>query len=304
MSHRSRRVLAWCAVATALLVTGCSAPIPREEVPPGWALDVHQPGEWWTQPLIPRSVIVQRCPPERGWSSEPDLTKVTALPPGSDVNYIRWTDDYHCDIGWSEPTSDVDPQAENTTSEAGLRAVCSSTGLPMDAGWRYLGRQATQRAGDLSDYSNDELRLEEGATAGFIDEYGTVVGCMGGGDYGGAFVKLSVGADTAPNPATPVCPVTADSMAAGENGTVEEYRLRGAGAVRDDDGRVLTKAATLRIGLIGDSLTTTHPVVDGIAIVDAWVAPRAAIHGDEDKPPPVEGQVLGADGTVLATCRA
>ena len=77
-----------------------------------------------------------------------------------------------------------------------------------------------------------------------------------------------------------------------------------AGAVRDDHGRVLADATTLRIGLATDRGTTSHPVVDGIAIVDAWVAPEATIHADWDQPPPVEGQILGKDGRVLSICRA
>lgn len=38
--------------------------IPREPVPE-LELGVHQPGEWWNQPVIPRSVVVQRCPRRR-----------------------------------------------------------------------------------------------------------------------------------------------------------------------------------------------------------------------------------------------
>lgn len=310
MRHRLGPIVVLCVCLAALLLPGCSAPIPREPVPAGWALNVHQPGEWWTQPLIPRSVIVQRCPPSFGWRSEPDLTRVTALPPGSDVNYILLTDDYHCDIGWSEPTSEVDPQTEDLTSEPGLRRVCSSTGLPLDDSWRFLGLQGTERAGGLPDYSDPgssdpEAMYSDGTTAGFIDEYGTVVTCVAGGNYGGAFLRLSIAAGSSGADADPVCPVAASDLAAGgaEDNIVTEYRLRGAGAVLGADGRLLTEARTLRIGLVGDSVTTSHPIVDGIAIVDAWVAPQAAIGLDRDKPPPVTGSVLDADGKVLATCR-
>ncbi len=210
------------AVVLALLTAGCAATIPIEKIPDGWALNVHQPGEWWTQPLIPRSVVVQRCPPRPGWSSEPDLSRVTALPPGIDVNYSFWTDDYHCDLG------------------------------------------------------------EEGI---------------------GASVELSVGGGPAvAGPAA--CPVRARNLARSNDGTVEEYQLQGAGVVRNDAGVVLTRAASLRIGMVGDGVTTTHPVIDGVAVVDARVTPKAAIRFDDwDHPPAVEGQVFDARGDLLATCR-
>jgi hypothetical protein len=100
------------------------------------------------------------------------------------------------------------------------------------------------------------------------------------------------------------CPVEPRDMSRDNDGTVDEYRLRGAGAVRGEDGRVLAEATALRIGLAGDSVRTTHPVVDGVAVADAWVSPDAAIPLDWDNPPAVEGQILGTDGTVLATCRS
>ena len=56
--------------------------------------------------------------------------------------------------------------------------------------------------------------------------------------------------------------------------------------------------------MAGDSVTTSHPVVNGIAIVDAWVKPKAAIRFDWDRPPSVEGQVFGPDGSLLASCRS
>ena len=58
MNHRRARVLIG-AVAALLCLPGCALPMPEEKVPEGWALNVHQPGEWWTQPLIPRAVVVQ-----------------------------------------------------------------------------------------------------------------------------------------------------------------------------------------------------------------------------------------------------
>jgi hypothetical protein len=307
VNHRFGRVLVLCAVMVTLFLPGCSAPIPREDVPTGWALDVHQPGAWWTQPLIPRSVIIQRCPPPRGWASDPDLTRVTGLPPGSDIEYSFLTDDYHCLIGWSEPVSTMEPDIDDLDSEVQLRRICSSTGLPMDASWRFLGHKATERVGDLPSGQEDGWTGPEGSTAGFIDEYGTVVACLvenwdESGDT--AFVELSVGTDVARTDAAPVCPVSARNLAAAEDGSLSEYQLRGAGAVRDDEGQVLAAARTLRIGLVADTETSSHPVVDGIAIVDAWVTPEAAIRVDWDDPPPVEGQVLGEDGSVLATCRS
>jgi hypothetical protein len=306
VNHRSGRVLTLCSILVALLLAGCSAPIPREDVPAGWALDVHQPGEWWTQPLIPRSVIVQRCPPRLGWASEPDLTRVTALPPGSDIEYSSLVDDYHCSIGWSEPMSTAEFHVDDMDSETGLRRICSGSGLPVDASWRYLGRNPAERAGDPPSVE-DGATEREAITAGFIDQYGTVVACLveSWGDAGvGAFVELSAGTDLADTTTTATCPVIPRNMAAAEGGTVSDYQLRGAGAVRDETGRVLTGAKTLRIGLVGDSVTSSHPVVDGIAIVDSWVTPETDIHVDWDKPPQVEGEVLGADGRVLSTCRA
>ncbi len=294
-------------VGVALLLPGCSAPIPREAVPAGWALDVHQPGEWWTQPLIPRSVVVQRCPPPPSWSSDPNLNLVTGLPPGTDVNYIFFADDYHCSIGWSEPATEVKFSPNEMATEAGLRRICSSSGLPMDETWRFVGHNESTRVGHLPSAGEaggvDTWKI---TTVAFIDDVGTVVSCMVdhmGEAGGGAVVELSVGADAAATPGGAHCPVRPRDLARGEDGTMLEYRLRGAGAVRGEDGRILTKAASLKIGVAGDSVTTSHPVVDGIAIVDAWVVSKAAIKFEWDQPPQVEGTVYSADGTVLATCR-
>ena len=290
------------AILVALFLAGCAAPIPREDVPADWSLNVHQPGEWWTQPLIPRSVIVQRCPPPRGWSSDPDLTKVTALPPASSVNYYHWVDDYHCSIGWAEQggTLETPLSTAELKTEAGLRRVCSTSGLPMDAGWRYLGSNTSTRFGDFSEYDED-LDEPDTTVAAFIDRYGTVAGCEAYADAAG--MGLSVGADLASGGGIPTCPVTAIPAGYTDDDRVEQYALTGAGAVRDRDGRVLTTAKTLRIGLAGDSLASTHPVVDGIAIVAAEVMTETPVAGDWDNPPPVEGEVLDVNGKVLATCR-
>lgn len=288
-----------------LLQAGCAAPIPHEEVPAGWSLNVHQPGEWWTQPLIPRSVILERCPPPSGWSSDPDLRTTTGLPPGSSVEYSRLADDYHCSIGWSEPADDVQVSSDDLATEEGLRRVCSTSGLPMDETWRFLGQRASEPGGDV--LSGDELGglIWEMATAAFIDEHGTVVACMAenmDGGSGGTYVELAVGTDAAPGPQ--VCPVQLTSPARSPEGTLMEYQLRGAGAVRDDSGTVLTEATTVRLGVTGDTVTSSHPVVDGIAIVGAWVEPDATIAFDWDQTPPsIEGEVLGLDGEVMARCR-
>lgn len=306
MDHKREFVGVLSTVALAMVLSGCSAPIPREAVPEGWALEVHQPGEWWTQPLIPRSVVVQRCPPPFGWASDPDLNSVTGLPPGGDVEYSSVFDDYHCSVGWSEPESEVEFSVAEMSTEAGLRRACSSSGLPMDTSWRFLDSQATERVGDLPGAGEDGLETWEVTTAAFIDDFDTVVSCLveHWGEAGaGAFVELSEGADTAVALGGGACPVQPRNMSRDDDGTLMEYQLRGAGAVRDDRGKVLAEATTLEIGLAGGSVMTSHPVVDGIAIVDAWVVPNATIPFDWDQPPPVEGQIYDADGDLLATCR-
>ncbi|MEO7587580.1 MAG: hypothetical protein ABIS84_06075, partial [Arachnia sp.] len=249
-----------CAVALAMALSGCGAPIPREAAPEGWALEVHQPGEWWTQPLIPRSVVVQRCPPNIGWASDPDLNSVEGLPPGSSVEYSFAFDDYHCSIGWSEPESEVVFSVAEMSTVAGLRRICASSGLPMDASWRFLGSKANERVGDVPGM---EEMWEVTTTAAFIDEHGTVVSCLVQhfGEAGaGAWVELSVGADTEVVPGGAACPVQPRNMSSDSDGTLMDYQLRGAGAVRDDRGRALTEATTLRIGVAGDSVMTSHPV--------------------------------------------
>lgn len=307
MNHKREFVGGVCAVALAMALSGCGAPIPREPVPEGWALEVHQPGEWWTQPLIPRSVVVQRCPPKFGWASDPDLSSLEGLPPGSSVEYSFAVDDYHCSVGWSEPESEVVFSVEEMSTEVGLRRICSSSGLLMDASWRFVGFKANERVGDLP--GMDEVDVEMWSvttTAAFIDDHGTVVSCLVQhfGEAGaGAWVELSVGADTEVAAGDAACPVQPRNMSSDTDGTLMDYQLRGAGAVRDDRGRALTEATTLQIGVAGDSVITSHPVVNGIAIVDAWVVPNATIPFDWDQPIPVEGQIYDADGNLLATCR-
>lgn len=306
MDHKHNFVGVLYTVALAVILSGCSAPIPREPVPEGWALEVHQPGEWWTQPVIPRSVVVQRCPPRFGWSSNPDLTNVTGVLPGSDVEYSYAFDDYHCEVGWSEPASEVEFSVADMSTEVGLRRACSRSGLPMDASWRFLGSKPSERVGDLPGMEEGGLEMWEVATAAFIDDFGTVVSCLVEhmGEAGTfQWVELSVGADTAVMPGGAACPVQPRNMTRDDDGTLMDYQLRGAGAVRDEDGRALTEATRLDMGAVGDSVTTSHPVVDGIAIVDAAVVPNADISFDWDEPIPVEGQIYDADGDLLATCR-
>lgn len=272
--------------------------------PSGWMLDVHQPGEWWTQPLIPVSVVLERCPKPFGWGSEPDLNEVTGLPPGSSVNYMFFVDDYHCGIGWSEPESEVEFSRDEMTTEAGLRRICSSSGLPMDETWRFLGYREREWAGERSDPDDPYSITEEMVTAAFIDDNRTVVGCMAylwDGHDGGAYVELAVGTDT--GGWVQPCPVEPTVLASYGDGLITEYELRGAGPVRDGSGTVLTDATALRLRVVGDSVTTTHPIVDGIAIVDAWVEPYADVPLSEDRIPPIEGEVLGPNGEVVATCR-
>lgn len=302
MNHRFERLAVVLGALAALVLPGCAGAIPIEKVPEGWALDVHQPAEWWKQPLIPRSVVVQRCPPPAGWSSEPDLSRVTSLPPGIDVNYSFWTDDYHCDIGWSEAPSSVTVTAAERRTEAGLRRICSTSGLVMDAGWRFVGHNLSRPTGDLPGTPT---------TVAFIDEHRTVVSCSvryspeeeDPDEDVAASVELSIGGPSAAG--IPACPIKPSGLMANDDGTVAEYELKGAGAVRNEAGSVLTQAATLQIGLAGDSVTSTHPVVDGVAIADARVTPQARVHfADWNHPPVVEGKVLDADGKLLATCRS
>ncbi|MEZ5127237.1 MAG: hypothetical protein R2703_01805 [Micropruina glycogenica] len=51
------------------------------------------------------------------------------------------------------------------------------------------------------------------------------------------------------------------------------------------------------IGLTGDTVTSTHPVIDGVAIVDADAAPATPITFDWNRLPEVTGKVYAADGT-------
>ena len=292
-------------LAVVLFLAGCAAPIPREQVPADWSLNVHQEGAWWNQPLIPRAVVVQRCSPPVGWFSEPDLSRVEGLLPGSSVEFSYWVDDFHCQIGWSLPVGEVSFTPDEMASEADLRRICSSSGLPLDDSWRFLGHRATERVGDLPGAPDAGLETWELTAAAFIDDHGTVAGCLVEhlGEAGsGAVVELSVGADAAPADAS-VCPVGPRNLSRDDDGTLLQYQVRGAGAVRDGAGRILATASTIEVGIAGDTVTTRHPVIDGIAIVDAWVEPQATIEFDWDRPPMIQGRIYGPDGKLLATCR-
>lgn len=304
---RHQYLPAGAVAAASIALTACAGTIPIEPVPEGWELNVHQPGQWWTQPLIPRSVVVDRCPPPEGWSSDPDLTTVTAVPPGSAIEYYSFLDDGMCSVGWSGASTTVDFTPEEMTVESGLRRICSSSGLPMDNSWTFVGVTALIREGNalVPSLQSDPSGFDE-ATAAFTDGFGTIVGCVvsNWGEAGGAArVELSASPDDAGSPGSQSCPVQPIALARSDDGTLDEYQLAGAGAVRDDVGHVLTDAATITLGIAGDSLTTTHPVVGGIAIIDALAAPEADIHFEWDDPPTVEGSVYDAEGTLLATCR-
>ena len=152
-----RRLLSAALAACAALALASCNGIPRETPPAGWTLDVHQPGAWWEKPLIPRALIVERCEIKPTWGTDPDLSKLDALPPGSDVNLLYFMDDHHCDVGWQnavsrEPIPWADPQ-----NEAWYRRACSMSGLDLsDRGWRFLSRYDTQVGGV---HGNDRLTI-------------------------------------------------------------------------------------------------------------------------------------------------
>ena len=143
-----RRLLsATLAACAALALAGCNG-IPRETPPPGWTLDVHQPGAWWEKPLIPRALIVERCEIKPTWGTDPDLSKLDALPPGSDLNLrTSWTTTTATWAGRSavsrEPIAWSGPQ-----NETWYRRVCSLSGLDLsDRGWRFLSRYDSRVGG-------------------------------------------------------------------------------------------------------------------------------------------------------------
>jgi hypothetical protein len=298
-----RLVCAILAACAALALVSCNG-IPRETVPPGWTLDVHQPGAWWEKPLIPRALIVERCEIKPTWGTVPDLSKVDALPPGSDVNLTYFMDDHHCDVGWQnavsrEPIHWADPQ-----DEAWYRRVCSMSGLDLsDRGWRFLSRYDTQ----VGEHAEDpDFRY---TNAAFVDEFEAVVTCgiigepgPDGGMMAVAAIKLqSAAPDAQP---TGACPVRGDpwTFTNGAGSSARSVRVNGAGAVRDKAGAKITDAAELRLHVHGDSVTVTVPVVEGIALADDDFKPTRPVLTDAAGKIALAGEVLDASGRTVATC--
>jgi hypothetical protein len=298
-----RLVSATLAACAALALTGCNG-IPRETPPTGWTLDVHQPGAWWEKPLIPRAIIVERCAIKPTWGTVPDLSKLDALPPGSDVNLTYFMDDHHCDVGWQnavsrEPIPWADPQ-----DEAWYRRVCSMSGLDLsDRGWRFLSRYDTQ----VSEHAEmPEFRY---TNAAFVDEFEAVVTCGIIGEPGpddgmmaGAAIKLqSASPDAQP---AGVCPVHAEPwlFTNGPGSSARSVRVNGAGAVRDKAGTKMHDAEALRLHLPGDSVTVTIPVIEGIALADVDLTPTHPTPTDSAGQIALAGEVLDASGRTVATC--
>jgi hypothetical protein len=298
-----RLVSATLAACAALALAGCNG-IPRETPPPGWTLDVHQPGAWWEKPLIPRALIVERCAIKPTWGTNPDLSKLDALPPGSDVNLTYFMDEHHCDVGWQnavsrEPIPWADPQ-----DEAWHRRLCSMSGLDLsDRGWRFLSRYDPQ----VSEHAEmPEFRY---TNAAFVDEFDAVVTCgiigepgPDGGMMAGAAVKLQSAAQDA-QPAR-VCPVHAEPwlFTNGPGSSARSVRVNGAGAVRDKAGAKMGDAEALRLHLPGDSVTVTIPVIEGIALADVDLTPTHPTPTDPAGQIALAGEVLDASGRTVATC--
>ena len=183
-----RRLLsATLAACAALALAGCNG-IPRETPPPGWTLDVHQPGAWWEKPLIPRAIIVERCTIKPTWGTVPDLSKLDALPPGSDVNLTYFMDDHHCNVGWQNAVSHEQIEWRDPQDEAWYRRACSLSGLDLsDRGWRFLSRYDTQ----VGEYAAmTDFRF---TNAAFVDEFDAVVTCGIWGDPGAHGGMLAAG---------------------------------------------------------------------------------------------------------------
>jgi hypothetical protein len=92
--------------------------------------------------------IVERCEIKPGWGSDPDLSKLDALPPGSEVNLFHFTDDYHCNVGWQNPVASEHIAWSDPQNETWYRRVCSLSGLDLsDRGWRFLSRYDSRVGG-------------------------------------------------------------------------------------------------------------------------------------------------------------
>jgi hypothetical protein len=298
-----RLVVTTLAACLALALAGCNG-IPREAPPPGWTLDVHQPGAWWEKPLIPRALIVERCEIKPTWGTDPDLSKLVALPPGSDVNLLYFMDDHHCDVGWQnaaggEPFPWADPR-----DEAWYRRVCSLSGLDLsDREWGFLSRYDTQ-VGEFTGMTDFRF-----TNAAFVDEFDAVVTCGIWGDPGpdgGMLAAGSVELHSAAPDAQPtgVCPVHAEpwTFTNGPGSSARSVRVRGAGAVRDKAGAKMGDPEALRLHLPGDSVTVTVPVVEGIALADADFTPTHPTPVDPAGKIALAGEVLDASGRTVATC--
>jgi hypothetical protein len=299
-----RRLVSAILVACAAIALASCNGIPRETVPPGWTLDVHQPGAWWEKPLIPRALIVERCEIKPTWGTVPDLSKVDALPPGSDVNLTYFMDDHHCDVGWQNAVSrELIPWAD-PQDEAWYRRVCSMSGLDLsDRGWRFLSRYDTQVGEHAADpnfrYTN----------AAFVDEFEAVVTCgiigepgLDAGMMAGAAIKLqSAAPDAQP---TGACPVRAEpwTFTNGQGSSARSVWVNGAGAVRDKGGARISDAAELRLHVPGDSVTVTVPVVEGIALAVVDFTPTHPVPTDAAGKIALAGEVMDASGRTVATC--
>jgi hypothetical protein len=293
-------VLAACA---ALAFAGCNG-IPRETPPAGWTLDAHQPGAWWEKPLIPRALIVERCAIKPTWRTDPDLSKLDALPPGSEVNLLYFMDDHHCNVGWQNAVSQEHIGWSEPQNETWYRRVCSLSGLDLsDRGWRFLSRYDSQVGGNV-EITNYSL-----ANAAFVDEFDAVVTCEIGGDPGPKDQMSAYGTvrlQSAAPGAQPigVCPVHAEPsiFTNGPGSSARYVTVNGAGAVRDKAGARMGNAEALRLHVPGDSVTVTVPVVEGIAFANFDLKPTHAVPIDPTGKIALAGDVLDASGRTMATC--
>jgi hypothetical protein len=299
-----RRLLsATLAACAALALAGCNG-IPRETPPVGWTLDVHQPGAWWEKPLIPRALIVERCEIKPTWGTDPDLSRLDALPPGSDLNLLYFMDDHHCNVGWQKPVSREHIAWSGPQNETWYRRVCWLSGLDLsDRGWRFLSRYDSRVGGNM-EMTNYSL-----ANAAFVDEFDAVVTCEIGGDRGPndewgsrGGVQLQSAAPGA-QPAG-VCPVHAEPLlfTNGPGSSARKVTVNGAGAVRDKAGAKMGDAEALRLHVPGDSVTVTVPVVEGIALADFEITPTHVVPIDPAGEIALAGEVLDASGRTVATC--
>jgi hypothetical protein len=247
---------------------------------------------------------VERCAIKRTWGTDPDLSKLDALPPGSDVNLLYFMDDHHCNVGWQNPVSREPIAWSDPQDEAWYRRVCSLSGLDLsDRGWRFLSRYDSRVGGNV-EMTNYSL-----ANAAFVDEFDAVVTCEIGGDRGPNDELSSRGGvqlQSAAPGAQPagVCPVHAEPslFTNGPGSSARHVTVNGAGAVRDKAGAKMGDAEALRLHLPADSVTVTVPVVEGIALADADFTPTDPAPTDSAGQIALAGEVLDASGRTVATC--